>query len=83
MDMMADWIRVILPALITSLIGWLVWVTAAHHKTKSELDSLKLYVAENYAKKEILDRVFKKLDDLSISLSRMEGRLSIDSQSKE
>jgi 5,10-methenyltetrahydromethanopterin hydrogenase len=56
-------------------IGWAIWVTVSHMKAKNEIDALKLYVAENYAKKELIDKVFAKLDELSGMVNRIEGQL--------
>lgn len=57
-------------------LGWSIWVTVSHMKAKNELDALKLYVAENYAKKDVIDKVFKKLDELSGMVHSIAGQLS-------
>jgi hypothetical protein len=56
---------------------WLTWVTVSHWKTKSELDALKLYVAENYAKNDALKAIDTKLDAISGMVHTLVGRLGI------
>ncbi len=73
--MSPDVIKTIVMLLGPFAIGWAIWVTVSHMKAKNELDSLKLYVAENYAKKELIDKVFAKLDELSGMVNRIEGQL--------
>jgi len=74
--MTPDIIKTICMILGPAAIAWAVWVTMSHMKAKNELDALKLYVAENYAKKELIDRVFSKLDELSSMVNRIEGQLT-------
>lgn len=59
---------------------WLTWVTVSHWKTKSELDALKLYVAENYAKNDALKAIDTKLEAISGMVHTLIGRLGASSK---
>lgn len=50
-------------------------MTVSHMKTKEELAQLKLYVAENYAKKDVIEQIFAKLDELSGMVHSIVGQL--------
>ncbi len=69
-------LRTLLSVLGPFAIGWAVWVTVSHMKARTKLDALKLYVAENYAKKDVIDQVFQKLDELSGMVHTIAGQLS-------
>ena len=73
-------VRTFLPVvlmLIAFVVSWATWVTVSHMKTKRELAELKLYVAENYARKELITEVFRKLDELSGIVHSIAGKLSV------
>lgn len=74
--MSLDVLKTLLSVLGPFAIGWAVWVTVSHQKARNELDALKLYVAENYAKKDVIDQVFAKLDELSGMVHNIAGQLS-------
>jgi hypothetical protein len=58
---------------------WLTWVSVSHWKSKQELDALKLYVAENYIKSDVVERALekmdRKLDEMSGMVHSIAGRL--------
>jgi|GEM_PF-5427729 hypothetical protein len=68
-----QWVINIALGLLVPFCGWLV---AAIHSQRRELDALKLYVAENYAKNETIDRIETKLDHLNELVNRLVGKLS-------
>lgn len=58
-------------------IGWAIWVTMSHMKSKNDLDALKLYIADNYAKTPALQAIDAKLDIISGMVHTIVGRLGI------
>jgi hypothetical protein len=62
--------------LLTLMVPFCTWVVMSVHKLKKEQSDLKLYVAENYAKKESIGEVIKKLDHLAEMVNQLVGRLS-------
>lgn len=62
--------------LLSLLVPFCSWVVLSVHRLKKEQVELKLYVAENYAKKESIDKVIEKLDHLGEMVNQLVGRLS-------
>lgn len=75
--MTPDMIKTIVLVLGPFGIGWAIWVTMSHMKSKNELDALKLYVADNYAKNDALKAIDTKLDIISGMVHTLVGRLGI------
>lgn len=75
--MSADLLKTLATILGPFAVSWAVWVTVSHMKTKEELAQLKLYVAENYAKKDVIEQIFEKLDELSGMVHSIAGQLSV------
>lgn len=75
--MTPDAIETLFKVLGPVAVIWLTWVTVSHWKTKSELDALKLYVAENYAKNAALTAIDAKLDAIDRMVHTLVGRLGV------
>ena len=75
--MSTELIKTLLSILCPFGIGWAIWVTMSHMKAKSELDALKLYISDNYAKTNALQAIDAKLDIISGMVHTLVGRLGI------
>lgn len=74
--MNAEWVRWAVGLGLPFLVGFCAYVVITLHNQKSEINALKLYVAENYAKNETIKAIDVKLDHLTELVNRLVGKLS-------
>lgn len=70
------WWQWVINIAIGLLVPFCVWMVNAIHAQRRELDALKLYVAENYAKNDSIKNIETKLDHLNELVNRLVGKLS-------
>lgn len=75
--MTAETMRWLIGILAPPVLGFFVWLVMTVNRLKNELDALKLHIAEEYVRQDTSDKIFRKLDELSVVVYEIAGSLKI------